>query len=284
MHSNHQAEGLQKRQQAACAEPGTWPLAADLDARMITVTSGKGGVGKTQITASLAVAASLRGHRVAVIDADLGLASMDLAFGVRPDRDLRDVVAGRCSVRDIVTRGPCDVDLVAACPGRYDMANLSPTERDRLVMALREFARGYDLVFIDTGAGIGCTAVTFAALGAVILVVTPDPTSLRDAYAMAKVLHKRCGVRSIHVLTNQVASEADGFAVYNRVQEIVRRFLDLDLDFLGSVPRDKHVRASVTEGMPYLLRAPDTPAARATTHIARELFDRIEATQAGARS
>lgn len=238
----------------------------------IAITSGKGGVGKTQISANLATAFAARGKRVVVLDADLGLASLDLALGVAPGDDLLSVVRGERTMQDIIVRSDSGVDLVPACPGRFEMANMGKAERDRILSALRELAAGYDVVIIDTGAGIGTNAVEFAALAdEVVLVATPDPTSLRDAYAMAKVLHRRHAVPTVQLVANQVGGEQEGEAVYERLQGIVSRFLQLDLGYLGCVPRDEMVARANASGAPFVVSAPRSFAARAVERIVNRL-------------
>ncbi|NOY92594.1 MAG: MinD/ParA family protein [Deltaproteobacteria bacterium] len=241
--------------------------------RTIAVTSGKGGVGKTQVSANLAVGFARAGLSVLVLDADLGLASMDLAFGVRPEADLRDVLEGKQSMRDVLVEGPLGVKLVPACPGRYDMANLPPPERRRLLDAVSDVAAEFDVLLIDTGAGIGGNAVAFAShADEVVLVTTPDPTALRDAYAMAKVLHRRSGVDRVQLVANQVNSEVEGAELHENLDAIVRRFLTLKLDYLGAVPRDEAVNDAVRSGEPFLLASPRCPASRALEAITRRLL------------
>jgi flagellar biosynthesis protein FlhG len=155
------------------------------------------------------------------------------------------------------------------------MADLPSAEREQLHAALRELAADYDCVIIDTGAGIGANSVGFAALGSeILLVTTAEPTSLRDAYAMAKVLHKRAGVDAIRVVTNQVSSEAAGLDVYERLSAIARRFLSLELDYLGCVPWDASVPLALTQGRPYVVSAPHSKASRALETLVNKLVTR----------
>ncbi|HTU62339.1 MAG TPA: MinD/ParA family protein [Polyangiales bacterium] len=239
------------------------------------MTSGKGGVGKTQLSANIAHVLARRGQRVLLLDADLGLASLDLALGVHPNRDLLSVVRGQCELRDIVVPASEGLDLVPACPGRYEMANLETRERELLHTALQDLASDYDTLIIDTGAGIGTNSVAFASLGSeILLVTTPDPTSLRDAYAMSKVLHRRAGVETIRVIANQVASEAGGIEVFERLLGITRRFLSLELDYLGCVPRDESVPRAVAQGHPYVIGAPRSAATRAVESLVSKLIQR----------
>jgi len=264
-----QAMGLR-----AMERPPVIRLRSPRDGRphVIAVTSGKGGVGKTQIAANVGVGLALLGRHVLLLDADLGLASLDLALGVHPQRTLLSVLTSECRVSDIVVPGPAGVDLVPACPGRYDVANLDAAQRARLWDLVEEAAVGYDALIIDTGAGIGSNAVGFASYADdVLLVTSPDPSSLRDAYAMAKVLHRRGGVDEVSVVANEVATERQGAEIYGRMNQVVRRFLTLELGYLGAVPGDDAVREAVALGHPFTLRKPDSRAAVAMGHIVRRL-------------
>jgi flagellar biosynthesis protein FlhG len=274
LRTTDQADGI--RMVRSSKPPKERPRSASIEtARSIAVTSGKGGVGKTQISANLALLLAQRGQRVLLLDADLGLASLDLALGVHPHADLLSVVRGQCELRDILVEAAHGVQLVPACPGRYEMANLQSAEREKLHTALRELARQFDTLIIDTGAGIGANSVGFASLASeILLVTTPDPTSLRDAYAMAKVLHRRAGVNTIQVVANQVNSEAVGLEVYERLQSIALRFLSVELDYLGCVPKDDSVPRAIANGEPYVLSAPRCKAARALESVVNKLIQR----------
>ncbi len=246
--------------------------------RSIAVTSGKGGVGKSQIAASLAVLFGRMGARVLCIDADLGLASLDLMLGLAPTADLRDVLSGAHKVEDVLLQGPAGVSLLPACPGGYEIANLSDVERVALRRALAPIAGRFDVVVVDTGAGIGSNAVSFAASGEeVILVITPDPTSMRDAYAMAKSLWRRHGVRRVEVVMNQVASEDEGRRLWATFDELCGRFLDIEVGLLGSIPRDPQVPMAVARGVPVPIAQPGSPAALAISGIVRRLVARGDA-------
>jgi flagellar biosynthesis protein FlhG len=239
----------------------------------IAVTSGKGGVGKTQLSANLALALAQRGLKVLLLDADLGLAGLDLALGVTPKYTLSDVLDGKLKPEEIIVEGPCGLRLLPACPGRYEMANLSPSERDMLTNAIDECAESYDVLLTDTGAGINSNSVSFAAAAdEVILVATPDPTSMRDAYAMAKVLTKRAGVETLRFVANQVSSEAQAAEQHDTLRGLIRRFLPVELAYLGGIPRDEVVRQGAANGSPFLLRSPDGNAARAIQAIAQRLL------------
>jgi flagellar biosynthesis protein FlhG len=274
MRTSDQADGI--RLARSSKPPQLRPRRNGIDGcRSIAVTSGKGGVGKTQLSANIALLLARHGQRVLLVDADLGLASLDLALGVHPNADLLSVVRGQSEIQDILVEAAEGVQLLPACPGRYEMANLQSAERERLHGALRELATRFDTLIIDTGAGIGANSVGFAALAnEILLVTTPDPTSLRDAYAMAKVLHRRAGVDALQVIANQVSSEAGGYEVYERLQGIARRFLSLELEYLGCVPRDESVSRAVANGQPYVVGAPRCKASRALESLVNKLIHR----------
>jgi flagellar biosynthesis protein FlhG len=212
------------------------------------------------------------GRKVVMLDADLGLAGLDLVLGVHVEDDIRSVLTGARAVADVLVEGPAGVSLLPACPGRYEMANLGAKERGALMDAVDALAHRFDVLVIDTGAGIGSNAVSFAA-GAdeILLVTTPEPTALRDGYAMVKILARRHGRDRIHVVSNQVATEVEGIEVFERLDGIVRQFLSVELVYLGCIPRDEAVRQAVTAGEPFVLRSPTSVAARAAQSLVRRL-------------
>jgi flagellar biosynthesis protein FlhG len=267
LRANDQADGIRAAIGDLGHHVGPRRLFAE-HTRTIAVTSGKGGVGKTQISANIAVLFAQQGKRVLLLDADLGLASLDLVLGVRPRTDLLAVVRGERDIKDVLAAAPCGVQLLPACPGRYEMANLSTAEREKLLTVLQELAVSFDVLIIDTGAGIGANSVGFAALAdEVLLVATPEPTSLRDAYAMAKVLHRRNGVEKIHLIANQVSDEANGAEVYENLRSVAQRFLSIELVYLGCVPRDESVMRAVARGEPCVLGSPRSRASRALESV-----------------
>lgn len=249
-------------------EAGKTPMSPTV----IAISSGKGGVGKTNLSVNLAVALGQRGARVLCIDADLGLANMDILMGLAPTATTSDLVRGDATIDEVLLEGPQNVWLLPGASGQYDLANLNDQQRQSLFTAIDSLDEDFDAVVVDTGAGVGTNSVGFASAAKdIIIVVTGEPTSVADAYGMIKVLSVRCGVRRVKILTNMVRSAAEGERVYRRLASLADRFLQISLDFLGHIPRDPMVERAVMRGEPFLLSHPDCPAARACTSIAGKL-------------
>ncbi|MBX7190568.1 MAG: MinD/ParA family protein [Sandaracinaceae bacterium] len=240
--------------------------------RIITITSGKGGVGKTTITANLASVFARLGRKTLVVDADLGLAGLDIALGVTPRFDLGDVLDGHASLDDTLVTGAFGVTLLPAAHGRAELASLGTAARASLLQSVEEVAARFDVVLVDTGAGIGATVLDFAAIADdVVLVVTPDPVALRDAYAMAKILERRSGRRELHVLANQLTAGTDGLAVHRRLEALTDRFLDLELHYAGAVRYDVAIAESCAHGVPFVLSEPSSSSARVLGELAMSM-------------
>jgi flagellar biosynthesis protein FlhG len=239
---------------------------------VIAVTSGKGGVGKTNVSANLAIALGARGARVLCIDADLGLANMDIIMGIAPTYTAAELVRGDVEIDDVLVEGPTNVWLLPGASGQYDLANLDDMARRNLFEAIDGLDEHFDAVVVDTGAGVGSNAVGFAAAARdIIVVVTPEPTSVADAYGMIKVLCTRCAVRRVRILANMVNHAAEGEQVFRRLSSLTERFLNVGLDYIGSIPRDPCLARAVMRGEPVLLAYPDAPASRAFSQVADRL-------------
>jgi flagellar biosynthesis protein FlhG len=239
---------------------------------VIAVTSGKGGVGKTNVSVNLACALGQRGARVLAIDADLGLANMDIVMGVAPVYTVADLVEGDASIDDVVVPGPENVWLLPGASGQYDLAQLGDDARRALFAAVDSLDDRFDAIVVDTGAGIGSNTVGFAAAAKdIVLVVTPEPTSVADAYGMLKVLCTRCAVRRVRVLANMVASPAEGEQVFRRLLGLSERFLNIGLDYLGAIPKDPALARSVMRGEPVVRAYPRSPASLAMLAVADTL-------------
>ncbi len=229
-----QAAGLQPRKDAP------------RPVRVIAVASGKGGVGKTNVSANLALALQMAGEQVLLMDADLGLANVDVLFGLQPMFHLGHVLEGRCSLNDALVQGPSGLTIVPAASGLKQMASLSHAEHVGLIRAFSELARPIDTLIVDTAAGIADSVTTFCrAAQEVLIVANNEPASLTDAYALIKVLSRDHGIHRAHVIANMIRSAADGYEMFEHLRRVSERFLDVHLNYLGGVPYDEYLQRAI---------------------------------------
>ncbi|MEM1110068.1 MAG: MinD/ParA family protein [Planctomycetota bacterium] len=241
-------------------------------AQTIAVTSGKGGVGKTSITVNLAVQLARLGRRVVLLDADLGTANADVICNVNAPATLAHVVAGRKQLEDIVIDTPGGFRLVPGASGLANMANLSAHEHDRLNAQMRRLESSCDVLLIDTGAGVGPNVLSFcAAAERTLVVTTPEPTSITDAYAVIKTLNAQTTSPDIRLLINMVRDEAEARAVFARVNGVCQRFLGLSPNYAGHVLRDEAVPRAVCERRPFSLRSPKAKASACVLSLAHRI-------------
>lgn len=241
-----------------------------MQTRVIAVTGGKGGVGKSSMAANLATYYATRGSQVLLLDADLGMADMNLLLGVAPEKSLLDVLDGEPAERVLVEAH--GLHLLPACNASTRLANIDEAERQVLLTQVDALSDRFDTLIVDCAAGIGQNSVAFAAAAAdIVVVVSPDPTSLADAYACIKVLHKEYQVQRLCLLPNGMRTPTEGQTVVHKLMSLANRFLDVALVPLPSVPFDPHVRAAGAAGIPFVLSAPDGPAARAMAQVCRQL-------------
>ena len=237
----------------------------------LAVTSGKGGVGKSQLVASLAVSLVRSGKRVLLVDADVGCGNLDVLLDVKPERDLRAVMRGDCAAQDALTEVTLDglrLPLLPAPGADRNGSELGPAEQLAVVQAVDEVGVAFDVVIVDTGAGVSRNPMLFgAAADRLLIVTTPEPTAIRDAYAAIKVLHQAHGVGRVELIVNQAASDRDGRQVYGRLATVVSRFLPVELGFAGSLPFDERVPRSVRSRRPASILYPASPYARAVDSL-----------------
>jgi flagellar biosynthesis protein FlhG len=241
--------------------------------RVMAVTSGKGGVGKTMLTANLAVLAAKRGKRVLVIDADLGLANVEIVFGVKPKRHMGDLLSPEVSINDVLIEVRPGIHILPAASGIQQLTRLGEEDKLRLIAILDGLADRFDLVLIDSGAGIGDNVVFFVGVAQeIVLVVTPEPTSLVDAYAAVKVLSQQAGIKDFGVVINSVVDELAARDVFQKLVGLADRFLSVRIRHLGYVTRDENVHRAVMAQRPITDLFAQAPAARALTVVADRLF------------
>ena len=240
--------------------------------KTIAVCSGKGGVGKSNIALNLSIMLSGAGNRVALVDADMGMANLDVLLNVDIKGDISHVVAGTKRLEDIVVDLPNGVQFVAGASGLARLANLSEFQRTRLTEELTQLESDNDLIVIDCGAGIGPDVLQFASGADIVLVVTtPEPTAITDAYGMIKALSRRGYIGSLSVLTNQADNRQEGRATYQRLAEVARRFLDIRVFDAGYIDEDPRVRQAVRRRQAFVLAYPKCPASRAIGALVNKL-------------
>ncbi len=242
-------------------------------ARAIAVTSGKGGVGKSNIAVNLAVCLAQQGMKVCLLDADLGLANVDVLCGLTPKRTLEHVVAGKCRLVDAVMVGPGGFRLIPGASGVARMTELKAEQRYRLLRQLAALERVADVLIIDTGAGINSNVLSFAsAANQVVVTTTPEPTSMTDAYSMIKVLVRRRPGADVQLLVNMASSEEEAQAVHRRMDRVCRTFLQRPLSYLGALPRDPVVWEAVQHRLPFVMHGMDRPIAQHMRSISGRLI------------
>lgn len=242
--------------------------------KIYAVTSGKGGVGKTNITANLATSMARAGRRVLVIDADLGLANTEIILGVKPRYHLGDLLERNLNIEDVLVEGPAGVMLLPAGSGVQELSQLTAQQKMRFVEALDPIEDSFDVVLIDSGAGIGDNVQFFVgAAQEAILVVSPEPTSLVDAYAAVKVLSQRAGVRTFNVIVNPIVDELAARGVFQKLTAVTSRFLEAKVRHMGYVPRDENLQRAIMAQRPVCEMFPASPSARAIACVAARLME-----------
>ncbi len=247
-------------------------------ARVITVTSGKGGVGKSNVSINLAVQMRKRGQRVIIFDADFGLANIEVMFGAVPKNNLSDLIYQGKNIKDIITMGPMDIGFISGGSGIAGLSNLGKDYINYLIQNLTELDSLADVIIIDTGAGISDAVIEFlVASGEVLLVTTPEPTSITDSYSLLKALnrHERFNreMTQIKVITNKVDSIDEGRLLFSKLNAVVSRYLKIPISFIGAVPQDSQLMKAVMQQMPISIQNPNAKSAQAFEDIALKLMN-----------
>jgi len=245
-------------------------------ARVITVTSGKGGVGKSSISVNLAIQLSRMGKKVIIFDADFGLANIEIMLGIRPQYNLADLMFRGKNLQDIITEGPDKIGFISGGSGIQELTRLSREQIIYLTQKLFQLDKLADVIIIDTGAGIADSVLEFvAASSEVILVATPEPTSITDAYALLKSLNKKSEFSvndtEICMLANRINSEEDGKELYEKLHIVAEKFLQIPLTYLGGIPQDNNVSKAVIQQKPVTHLYPNSEASKAIVKIAEKM-------------
>ena len=249
--------------------------------KVITITSGKGGVGKSNMAVNLAVWMTRMGKKVIILDADFGLANVEVMFGTVPNSNLSDLIFGGASIRDIITTGPMGIGFISGGSGVVGLNNLNREQINYLVHNLSLLNDLCDVLIIDTGAGVTDQVMEFVlASPEVILVSTPEPSSLTDSYSLMKAMYKNPkylnGGTNVHLVANKVNSEAEGKAVYDKMSSVVQKFLSGQLDYLGYIPMDPTLEKAVRNQKVVSMEYPQTRSAKAFETLASKLLERDE--------
>ena len=245
-------------------------------ARVITVTSGKGGVGKSSISVNLAIELARMGKRVLIMDVDFGLANIEVMLGIRPEYNLADMRFRGKSLADIVIKGPEGIGFISGGSGIHELTSLTREQIVNLTMRLVELDEMADIVIIDTGAGIADAVLEFVSASTeVLLVATPEPTSITDAYALLKTLYRKSEFSAentrIKVIANRVTAQNECRELFEKINLVVKKFLKFGMEYLGDIPQDEQVSKAIIRQKPVVLSAPDSGAGKALRKLATKL-------------
>lgn len=239
---------------------------------VIAVASGKGGVGKTNVSVNLSLALAESGKKVMLLDADLGLANVDLMLGLKSQFNLSHVINGERKLEDIIIKGPEGLMIVPAASGTQMMSELSPQQHAGMIRAFGELNMDLDTLVIDSSAGISDSVVSFCkAAHEILVVVCDEPASLTDAYALIKVMNQDHGIQRFQVLANMVHSEQEGRQLFAKLNHVAGLYLDVNLNLMGYIPYDDSLKKSVKKQKAVLKAYPSSPSARAFTNIAKKV-------------
>ena len=248
------------------------------NARVIAVTSGKGGVGKTSLSVNLAIEISKTGKKIVVFDADFGLANVEVMLGIRPKFNLLDVIHNNRQITEIITQGPNNIGFISGGSGVSELAALDSDSIKKLLSELVKLDKLYDVIIIDTGAGITDSVMEFVMMSPeVLLVVTPEPTSITDAYSLLKILRRKEKFnplyKTINVISNRVENADEGMEIYSKINTVSSKFLNTKLNYLGAVSQDKNASLAIIEQKPVVLSHATSQVAKDISKIAAKLIN-----------
>ena len=239
--------------------------------KIIAVTSGKGGVGKSSIVSNMAYILSSMGELTYIFDADLSLGNIDVMFGMVPKFNVKDLIEGRKHITDVVADGPFGIKIIPATSGVAEFSNLSMEERQILLSSFREIPE-YDFLIVDTSAGLSSNVVYFNAMSEdVFIIITPDPASLTDSYAVVKALRSKTGQKTFNIIANLVKDEKEGIEIFKKILTVADRFLDVYLNFFGYIPADSNISLATKKQKLWAEHFPQSSATKALTKICDRL-------------
>ena len=242
--------------------------------KVIAVTGGKGGIGKTSVSVNLAITLARQNRKVMLMDADFGLANVDVLLGLNSRRNMSHVISGECSLDEIIVDGPSGLKIIPSASGNNSMLNLTAVEHGGLIRAFSELTHDVDVLLVDTAAGISESVVTYTrAANEVIVVVCDEPASLTDAYALIKVLNRYHGKYRFHVLANMTSDIHEGRNLFKKLSKVAQRFLDVNLSYMGAIPRDDYLRKAVQRQQAVVDAFPRSSSAIAFGKLANKAND-----------
>lgn len=239
--------------------------------RIIAVTSGKGGVGKSSIVSNLAYLLGSMKELTFILDADLSLGNIDIMFGMIPKYNIKDLIKEGKNIKEIVVDGPCGIKIIPATSGICEFSDLSAEEEKILFSSLQELPE-YDFLIVDTSAGISSNVISFNAMSEdVFVVVTPDPSSITDSYAVIKVLEKKTGRKRFNIVVNMVKDEEEALEIFRKLISVSDRFLDVSLSYFGYIPLDVNINQAIKKQKLWVEHFPETMATKALSQICDRL-------------
>ncbi len=249
-------------------------LFQNMGTRTISITSGKGGVGKTMLTANLALRLSQLGNKVLIFDGDLGMANVDILYGVKAEANIYDVLTGSKSIREVCIEVAKDVFLIPGGSGVLEFNNLNGFQRRAMIEAVATLPQDFDYMLIDTAPGITDNVLYLnAAAQTISVIITPDPASLADSYALIKVLHQKYKENKFSIICNNVRDDIEGAGLYQRFNDVVNKFLYIGLDYLGSVPMDPTLRKATQMNRLIMRHDPTAESAKAIKNICTQIVN-----------
>ena len=239
--------------------------------KTITITSGKGGVGKSSIVSNMAYILGANSESTYIFDADLSLGNIDIMFGMVPKFNIMDLIEGKKSISEIVMEGPCGIKIIPGTSGISELSNLAEEERDILFSSFQDLP-DYDFLLVDTSAGISSNVIYFNSISEdIFIVVTPDPASITDSYAVIKVLYKKTGRKDFNIIVNMARDEGEALEIYKKLLSVTDKFLDVYLGFVGYIPMDRNIGLATKKQKLFVQNFPESDATKALQKICDRL-------------